>query len=212
MRKLRFASKNNSCSESLSCWWRKQAAILSTSYLSFTKGHRLHWQILFSPPFSSALSLPGSFKMFSPLGTSLSSFSFSSPQTLKDNKRHRNGYLNLKQGDYDKNRVSQRGGRGTVPKSQPFMKVHPHVEKAEWKILFWNNATHLAWWNINSCWMGVRSNTWRNKHMWTPTNHTHILSTQSVFKGSLHVQVIYQEMYWAEWAMLETKRALDVSL
>lgn len=150
--------------------------------------------------------------MFSPLGTSLSSFSFSSPQTLKDNKRHRNGYLNLKQGDYDKNRVSQRGGRGTVPKSQPFMKVHPHVEKAEWKILFWNNATHLAWWNINSCWMGVRSNTWRNKHMWTPTNHTHILSTQSVFKGSLHVQVIYQEMYWAEWAMLETKRALDVSL
>lgn len=38
------------------CCLRKQAAILPTSYLSFTKRHRLHWQILFSPFFSSALS------------------------------------------------------------------------------------------------------------------------------------------------------------
>lgn len=86
------------------CWLKKQAAILSTSYLSLTKGHRLHWHTSFHLPFfpSSALSFSQIlFKILSPQGISLSSFSFSSPQTLKDNKRQRNGYLNLKQGDDD---------------------------------------------------------------------------------------------------------------
>ncbi len=96
------------------------------SYLSFTNGHRLH---MVNPLSSSALSLPGSFKMLSPLGTSLTSFSFSSPQTLKDNKRQCNGYLNLKRGTMTKTMSHSEAADGPVLKSQPFMKVHPHVEK-----------------------------------------------------------------------------------
>lgn len=124
------------------CCLRKQAAILPTSYLSFTKRHHLHWQILFSPFFSSALSFSQVLlKCAHPKGfhSLLSLFPVHKPWRITKDSAMAIWIWN---GDYEKKkkRVSQWGGRGTVPMNQPLMKVLPRTEKRRRKI--WNNTTH----------------------------------------------------------------------